>query len=311
MIGCGLLVASGRTLAGNLSFKGEIISEFIYHQLNGGIPTLQKPYLETESNTSLKLDLLGFAGSYQYELQATGYFHEFLFGMNRATISGFSGPVLWEFGKKDWTFGKGLAFIPNYPLTQGADCWGFENSIILSPYSLVTGVARERSKVGAGWLRAGKMRETSDWGVVLSYIWDDGCNYWQGGAEFSWDFLNGLSVHGGASIELPEQTGKYLLGGVYSGGRLNYILEYYYAENHYLFAGLSREPGLFGRWQWGVKEIYSLNDAGLISIINLKYLGNNTVTPELIITNFGGGNSNERQNNPVKWEYIMRLTANF
>ncbi len=310
LTGGGLLTAGSRVI-GKPNFSGRINTEFIYHQLSEGLPTLQQPLPETESTTDLQLSLSGYTGACRYELQVTGYFHELLFETNQATVSSFFGPVLWEFGKKDWAWGKGLAFIPNYPLTQEAVYWGFENRIILSPFSLVAGVVRNNSQAGAGWLRAGKMFETSDWGTILSYVWRDERCYWQGGTEFSWDFLNGLSLHGGANIEFPERTGKYLLGGVYTGGIFTYIMEYYYAKNHYLFAGLSREPGLFSRWQWGIKELFSLGDGGMITILNLKYLKDRTVTPEIIITTYGGGKGSETQKNPVEWECVMRLEVKF
>lgn len=311
MVGGGLLIANSRTLAGNPSFKGEITSELIYRQLNEEIPACYNPYQETENKTTLNLNLSGLTGKYQYELGATGYFYESLFELDHATLSGFSGPLLWEIGKQDWTFGQGLAFTPNYPLTPEAAGWGFESRIVLSPYSLVIGGAQEDAQVGAVWLRAGKIGATSDWGMVLSSLWDGGHRSWQGGPEFSWDLLNGLSIHGGANIQFPEESGKLIVGGVYSGESLTSFLEYYCGEKEYLISGLRRESGLFGRWQWEIKEVLSLQDAVLISIIELKYFGDHTITPELVITNFGAGKDSERQQSPLKWEFIIRLTVVF
>jgi hypothetical protein len=311
MIGGGLLVASSRTLAGNPSLKGAITSELIYRQLNEEIPPCYNPYEEREHKTTLKLDLSGLTGKCQYELGATGYFDESLIELDQATLSGFSGSLLWEIGKQDWTFGQGLAFSPNYPLTPKAAGWGFESRIVLSSYSLVVGGAQEHAQVGAVWLRAGKMGMTSDWGIVLSSLRDEGRRSWQGGTEFSWDLLNGLSIHGGANIQFPEEVGKYILGGMYSGESLTSFLEYYCGEKEYLNFGLCREPGLFGRWQWGVKEILSLQDGVLISIFNLQYLGDHTLTPEFVLTNFGGGEKSMGQPNPLKWEFKGGLTVGF
>ena len=311
LIGGGLLVASSRTWASNPSFKGEITSEWIYRELNEEIPTSYNPYEENENKTTLKLNLSGLTGTCQYELGAIGDFNASRFELDQATLSSFSRLLLWEIGKRDWTFGQGLAFIPNYPLTPEAAGWGFESRIVLSPYSLAVGGAREDAQVGAVWLRASKMGATSDWGIVLSSLWEEGRRSWQGGTEFSWDLLNGFSIHGGVNIQFPEESGKYILGGIYTGERLTSFLEYYYREKNYLISGLSREPGLFGRWQWGVKEILALQDGELISIFELKYLGDYTITPELVITNFGKGKNSERRQNPLIWEFRMGLTVVF
>lgn len=311
MIGGGLLVASSRTLAGNPRFKGEITSEWIYRQLNAEIPACYNPYEERAEQTTLKLNLSGFAGNYQYELGATGYFDQSLFELTQATLSGFSGPLLWEIGKQDWTFGQGLAFVPNYPLTPEAVGWGIESRIVLSPYSLVFGGAQEDAQVGAVWLRAGKMGAASDWGMVLSALWDEGRHTWQGGTEFSWDLLNGLSIHGGVNIQFAEESAKFIFGGMYTGESLTFFFEYYYEDKDYTISGLRREPGLFGKWQWEVREVFSLQDGVLISILNLKYLGEHNITPELVITNFGEGKNSEQQPNPLHWEFRMGLTVAF
>jgi hypothetical protein len=49
----------------------------------------------------------------------------------------------------------------------------------------------------------------------------------------------------------------------------------------------------------------------LISIFELKFIGDHTITPELVITNFGEGKDNGRQQSPLKWEFIIRLTVVF
>lgn len=311
VIAGGYLTSAGQALASAPLLSGEINTEFIYHQAREEIPARQRLLMETESNTRMGLSFSGYSGAYQYELKITGHFSDFFMEMSQATVSGFSGSVLWELGKKDRTWGKGLAFIPNYPLAREAVFWGLESRVIFSPYNLVAGAAWESSQSGAGWLRAGKMLDTSDWETVLSCIWQDEVSRWQGGAEFSWDLLNGLSLHGGLNTEFPGEIRKYLLGGVYTGALFTCVMEYYYTQNHYLFASLGREPGLFGRWQWGVKEIFHLKDGGIISIISLKYLGDNTVTPEIVITDFGGGENSAARSNPIDWECVIRIEVKF
>jgi hypothetical protein len=49
----------------------------------------------------------------------------------------------------------------------------------------------------------------------------------------------------------------------------------------------------------------------MITILNLKYLKDRTVTPEIIITTYGGGKGSETQKNPVEWECVMRLEVKF
>ena len=307
----GYLVSASQALAGVEMLSGALKTEFAYHQVSAEFPAQQRLLIETESDTKMGLSLSGYRGACQYELKITGHFSDFLLETDQATISGFSGSALWELGKKDWTWGKGLAFIPNYPLGREDAFWGLESKVIFSPYNLVAGAAWESAHSGASWLRVGKMLATGDWETVISYIWRDGVNHWQGGAEFSWDLLNGLSLHGGMNTEFAGKTSKYLLGGVYTGAYLTFIMEYYYTQGPYLFASLGREPGLFGRWQWGIKKIFHLQDGGWIRIINLKYLGDNTVTPEIVITNFGGGKNSAARKNPIAREYVFQIEAKF
>ncbi len=298
-------------LAKEMLCKYRIFSEIYYKNVKENFPPEMRRALEIGTGTGLQMILAGRVEDYRYDIQLTGHFNDFTLTVDRLTLCGFSRESFWELGKKDWSWGKGLVLAANYPLEEGIPYWGLENTAFLLPYSLIVGGALEDIPRGAAWIRLARIYPSFDWETCLACLLVDNAYHWEGGVDLSWDLLNGLSLHGAYKREFSQKKNKYLLGGTYMEDDKVLSFEYYYDDNHYLYGGLSKEPGLFGSWQWGIKEVLHLKDGGLVSIFNVQYVKNDVLIPELIVTNYTGKDYSLVGQNPLNWECTLRLKGHF
>ncbi len=306
-----IFAGGGKVSARQLSCCFKIGSELTYRHLKAGLPSELVGSLETAAMTKLQVNLAGLIENCQYNIQLSGYLADFTVNLDKLTLCGLDKQSFWELGKKDWVWGKGLAMTPIYPLEEGLAYWGLEKTAVYSPYSLVAGAAWQNLPSGAAWLRLGRMFDSCDWDVSLACLWEDDSYHWEGGTEFSWDLLNGVSLHGAYKREFSQRENKYLLGGIYSGADNIFSFEYYYDKAHCLYLGISNGASMFNKWQWGIKEIIFLEEGNLLSILNLQYLLNDALIPELQVSNYYGKDKSLLGQSPYSWEWSLRLTAYF
>ncbi len=264
----------------------------------------------SDGGTDVELELRGYLRTLRYDMMFTGDAAQFAVEADHAIISGLSGSLLWEIGKKGWAWSKGFVFHPNYPLDAKESSWGAELKSLSLEHNLVFGMVIDE-QVKAGWTRFARTSRNVDWEIDFSYDGGLGAENLRVGAEFSRDLSAGLSIFAGVNALLTKGVERLALGALYCGEFWTCGLEYYFDTEPYLYVGISHEPDLFGQWGGGIKHIINLQDGGVISIANLQYLGDETITPEIVLTNFGGDRSSAYGNNALSRELQFRLQTRF
>jgi hypothetical protein len=307
----------------------EVSTGYDYFQIGNGLPTVLQDQLDA-GNEFMDLGL-GYTGgsdnhqlSFGLVLKSDGDQSET--DLKELVFSERVGKMLYEVGKTKWIWGRGLSFSPICPLDMDTYYWGGQSSRINIGQSLTVGAAWVKDSYNSdisdlpisegiisgndytGWIRSGWVFETSDLTAVVSYQSAQNC--WNYGCDFSRDLENGFELHGGVNLQSPAWASEYLLGGEYSGKYL-YILEIYRQTDQFLILVCSNSAALLGHWQWELREVFNLTDGGEIRKINLKYIKNNQVIPELEISENAGAKNSEIRQNPLTGYVAFKLWLKF
>ena len=293
------------------NFKANLVSGFSYSHLEPGLPASVAGEMEMDSYTYLCLELPGYLGQYQYDLKIKGDFADSSLEVEEALISGLAGPTLFDLGKGRRVWGKGYAFSPTYPLLD-QPYWGTEWKAIVNSFNLSGGAVLDENleKVESGWFKVGSFWGTSDYTAVISIL-DQEKRYYNLGANFSHDFLNGFGVRGGINCRqtnsFEEVEFQYLLGGDYALKNNNtLVLEYYRDEEPHLLVAL-QHMAIFDKWSWQVRDLINMSDYGEIRTFTLDYLANDDITPSLTLEQFVGSEDSHMGSNPVDWKISLEM----
>ncbi|NLW47633.1 MAG: hypothetical protein GXY86_09895 [Firmicutes bacterium] len=265
-------------------------------------------------------------GQFSFSLDAKGDGDHLESNLKEFNWSGYHHQVLYELGKTKWVWGRGLSFIPTCPLDTETYYWGGQVSVISLDKSGTIGFATAKDSYNSdasatlimddqasdsdytGWLRWGQTFETSDLSGVVSYQSAEKC--WNYGLDFSRDLQNGFELHGGIKQSSSDSEVSYLIGSEYIG-KYFYTVEFYHDQDDLLILAINNAVGLFGKWQWMLREIYNFNDDGVISKLNLGYHKNDHLVPQLEISMNTGPKSSIYRQNPIDYYLIFKVVAKF
>jgi hypothetical protein len=307
----------------------EVVIGYEDYHIRDDLPEGYRNQLE-EDNSLFNLGigyLTGVSnGQFSLSLDAKGDGDDLEINLKEFNWSGYHHQVLYEFGKTKWVWGRGLSFIPTCPLDTDTYYWGGQGSVISLANSATIGFAMVKDSYNSntsatlttddrasdsdytGWLRLGRTFATSDLSGVVSYQSEEKC--WNYGLDFSRDLQNGFELHGGVNRSSSDSGVSYLIGGEYIG-KYFYTVEFYHDRDDLLILAINNAVGMFGRWQWMMREIYNLKDDGEIRKINLSYIRDDHLVPQLEISlNTGSKSSNCRQN-PIDYYIIFKVVAKF
>lgn len=302
----------------------KLTTEFTYSQIDEKLPDIAIVDLESKGKTTLDLSLTGGYHLYQYDINLAMDTEDNSLDLEEATINGLIGKSIFEIGKRDWTWGEGFSYNPTYPLVSDKAYLGSELSWMVdySTFKLGATLDSNNTNLYSSWIIFNSLLDTSDYSFILSYLKDnseleqlyseekkDGINL---GVNYSKDFLNGLTAHGGYNIRYWDSTGEkadhYLLGGKYITADKVITLEYYHQEDDYLVCVLGNQSESFNNWSWEMKEVLNLNDYGERRSFDLSYIGKDNIIPSLEITNFSGPDFSEIKQNPQDWVVTFMVT---
>jgi hypothetical protein len=253
--------------------------------------------LDTETNFDTKITLFkfDFSMSYnetQFEFKPVIDSEKHESDFETAIIGKKIGPAFVEAGIKDWVWGQELLLAPTYPLQKDTSYKGLEGTFAWAGHNLAIGAAQDRkdSDTLAGWLRMGFLFDRNDYTLVMSYKTDSFKDYTNLGGEFSYDFLNGITIYGGLN-DCFEGTHQYAIGIQYLGkSDLMYAFEHYHNSDSFIGLNINNYASIYQNWQGEIRLFYDLTDSGTIQVLKIKYNKSNKIIPSLEIYNYDGPN---------------------
>ncbi len=317
------------TVANDGGVCWEVTAGYDYFHIRDDLPADYKNQLDANNELAeLSIGLLtgNNNGQFSLGLDAKGDADDFEINLKEFAWSGHNSKILYEIGKTKWIWGRGLSFIPTCPLDMDTYYWGGQSSLINTNNSLTIGAATTKDSYNSdtsdtiitennisdsdytGWFRSGWSFETSDLTTVVSYQSAEMC--WNYGLDFSWDLQNGFELHGGVNLRSSDSEISYLIGSEYVG-KYFYTAEFYHDTDDLLIFGVSNSAGMLGRWQWMLREIFNLNDDGEIRKINLSYIKNDHIVPQLEISMNAGSKSSQYRQNPIDYYVLFKITSKF